>query len=122
MTPERLAEITAFITPKLFPRGGFAEVKELLEAVKASLPRPGHEWLPCLLSVSGWSDIHDKPTWERSTGHFHGGTTWEALVLMEPDNYEELRQAMSEGAYCDFRMYPETLEESRNASKPQPKE
>jgi hypothetical protein len=34
MTPERLTEITAKLDAQLFPHGGFAEVRELVEAVR----------------------------------------------------------------------------------------
>lgn len=34
MTPERLQQIEATLTAKLFPHGGFEEVRELVEAVR----------------------------------------------------------------------------------------
>lgn len=34
MTPDRLTQIEALLTAKLFPHGGFEEVRELIEAVR----------------------------------------------------------------------------------------
>lgn len=127
MKPERLTEIETALNAKLFPSGGYEEVRELIAAVKeyqallnAEPTLRGEQWLPCSLSVNEWTDIHGKDTWERTTGHFHGGTTWEAMVKMERDNYDELRQAMSEGAYCEFTLYPESMVESRAQSGGKP--